>query len=243
MDKKVYAFLIAASLLTVIAPPAVAQNLDLFRGDLPEAPPTFSLKPDEDRFEPATAPVERGAPAASDCARYPGGNAPIEKIANLSNALSVRNLSFTALRKPLAELTEEDFDDMIWIAIECGYVDRFDSLFLDDFRDKVMEAQEARAEGISWVSETLQEIAALKSGRQALLYLNEAWAEMLSKEQTMMRSDLQVVASAIVLKQDEIYRAQTVAAPPARANALSEQGNGSGLPIGNRVLPHSPSVE
>src|SRR5690348_9130918 len=59
-------------------------------------------------------------PATGECALLPGGNAPVNRIAELAQPLSPRSLDLTYFNKRLADLTDQDFDRIAEIATKCN---------------------------------------------------------------------------------------------------------------------------
>jgi len=227
---------VAIGVLLVAGPggAARAQDLDkLFRNDLPPAPPATA--------EPASP--EPQAPrqvTAQDCQRLQPGVRFVRRVGEAPGPIPIRFLEGFVLDRPLAEFGSEDFASVEEIGMRCGFFSPMEGALLDNFRDKVLEAQSARDEALDWVARTLSEVEDLTPGREALIYLNTAWNEMLRREPVLLASDMQVVAAAIVLKQEQIYQRTPV--PQGRTGATGPASNEdarprSGLPIGERTLP------
>jgi hypothetical protein len=146
-----------------------------------------------------------GAPA--QCARLPGGNAPVDRIARLSGQLSINSLRYTYFDKPLAELTSADFDQIEALTASCQGSAGEAIKEVRAFRTKVEEASAARRKTLNWIEESQIEIGRMKGGAADLQRLQELWVEMLSRTEEMLPSDRAPLARAIVLKQEAIYKA------------------------------------
>ncbi|MCR9257132.1 MAG: hypothetical protein NXI16_13680 [Alphaproteobacteria bacterium] len=213
--------------------PAKAQDLDqLFRNDLPTAPPGATLD-DNKSSKPAelpAAPANLRQVTVADCQSLQASKRFIERVAKSPSKMPIRLLSGFVLTKPLAEYGPDDFADLERVESACRVLGAGPQLLIT-FEDKVVEAQDARLEALDWVKRTLATVESLEPGREAIVYLNSAWNDMLTREPLLMNSDMRVVSSAIILKQEQIYRQMSV----PRSGSGSDGGR---LPIGNRTLPH-----
>jgi hypothetical protein len=171
-----------------------------------------------------------GTPEANaQCARLPGGNAPVERIARLSGQLSINSLRFTYFGKPLAELTSADFDEIEALTATCRGAAGEALREIRTFRAKVEEANAARGKTLNWIEQSRVEIGRMKGGAADLQRLQELWVEMLSRTEEMLPADRAPLARAIVLKQDEIYKAtdlpqQSPVWPPESITGQSNSG-------------------
>lgn len=150
---------------------------------------------------------KQDAGANAQCARLPGGNAPVQRIARLSGQLSVNSLTFTYFDKPLSDLTAADFDEIETLTAACQGEAGEAMRDIRAFRAKVLEANAARRATINWVEQSQVEIGRMKGGAADLQRLQELWVEMLARSEEMLPGDRAPLARAIVLKQDEIYKA------------------------------------
>ncbi|MFN3460256.1 MAG: hypothetical protein ACK4ZN_04510 [Oceanibaculum sp.] len=150
---------------------------------------------------------QQDAGANAQCARLPGGNAPVERIARLSGQLSINSLTFTYFGKPLSDLTAADFDEIEALTATCRGSAGDAMKEIRAFRAKVQEANAARRATVNWVEQSQVEIGRMKGGAADLQRLQELWVEMLARSEEMLPGDRAPLARAIVLKQDEIYKA------------------------------------
>lgn len=150
---------------------------------------------------------DKDAGANAQCARLPGGNAPVERIARLSGQLSINSLTFTYFGKPLSDLTAADFDEIEALTATCRGSAGDAMKEIRAFRAKVQEANAARRATVNWVEQSQVEIGRMKGGAADLQRLQELWVEMLARSEEMLPGDRAPLARAIVLKQDEIYKA------------------------------------
>lgn len=149
---------------------------------------------------------QQGAGANAQCARLPGGNAPVERIARLSGQLSVKSLTFTYYGKPLAELTASDFDEIEALTATCRGSGGDAMKEIQAFRAKVEEANAARRKALDWIEKSRVEIGRMEGSPADLERLQELWVEMLARSEEMLPADRAPLASAIVLKQESIYK-------------------------------------
>ncbi|EKE69507.1 hypothetical protein [Oceanibaculum indicum] len=149
---------------------------------------------------------QQDAGANAQCARLPGGNAPVDRIARLSGQLSVNSLIFTYYGKPLAELTSSDFDEIEALTATCRGSAGDAMKEIRAFRSKVEEANAARGKTLDWIEKSQVEIGRMKGGPTDLERLQELWVEMLARSEEMLPTDRAPLARAIVLKQEAIYK-------------------------------------
>jgi hypothetical protein len=150
---------------------------------------------------------EQPAVAPAQCARLPGGNAPVQRIARLSGQLSINSLRFTYFDKPLADLTSADFDEIEALTATCQGSAGEAIKEIRAFRSKVEEANAARGKTLNWIEKSRIEIGRMKGGAADLERLQELWVEMLSRTEEMLPTDRSPLARDIVLKQEAIYKA------------------------------------
>ncbi|MBU0725080.1 MAG: hypothetical protein KJ904_17660 [Alphaproteobacteria bacterium] len=166
---------------------------------------------------PALAQQGNQAPATADpalCARLPGGNAPIDRIARLGGELSVKSLNLTYFGKRLSELTSADFDQIEGITRQCRGGDPAALETVKVFREKVSNANQARQVAARWIRERQAEIKKMGTSSKDLERLQVMWAEMLARSEEMLPADRAPLARDIVVKQDQIYAGTAVPPPP-----------------------------
>ena len=159
---------------------------------------------------PAAAP--RGNPAApvnEDCAKLPGGNAPVQRMARLQSGMSVRNLGLTYFGKPLYALTDADIAYLRTLWPECG---TYDATVAEEIAKKlgslITDAKAARQKSLDWISKTEKDIAKLKPGDESIRKIHDLWQEMLNREFEMLPGDLQYLAKKLSEKRDALYTGQ-----------------------------------
>lgn len=150
---------------------------------------------------------KQDAGANAQCARLPGGNAPVDRIARLSGQLSINSLRYTYFGKPLSDLTASDFDEIEALTATCRGAAGDAMRDFRAFRAKVEEANATRRKTLNWIEQSRVEIGRMKGGANDLQRLQALWVEMLSRSEEMLPEDRAPLARAIVLKQDEIYQA------------------------------------
>ncbi|NQW09124.1 MAG: hypothetical protein HQ481_04485 [Alphaproteobacteria bacterium] len=142
----------------------------------------------------------------SDCAKIPGGNAPIERISRLSGAMSVRNLEFTYFGKPLHTLTQEDYDTIraIWRHCKTFSPEVADAV-LKKLKAKVDDAKAARRDALAWIEATKIKAMTLKPGAESIRWIHGMWQEMLNREFEMLKSDLDHLAQHLTEWKQVLY--------------------------------------
>jgi hypothetical protein len=151
-------------------------------------------------------PPQPTPPAAAECAQLPGGNAPVNKIAELAQPLSPRSLDLTYFNKRLADLTDEDFERIAEIAVKCNRtVARAALEKTKRLRDVVRESQGVRTQTLNKVDETKAGLAKAQTPREKVELLHNAWADLSLIQDTITKTDLREYAGWIARALQGVY--------------------------------------
>lgn len=157
----------------------------------------------------APAPAAPAASANEDCAKLPGGNAPVQRMARLQGGMSVRNLELTYFEKPLYALSEADITYLRDLWPECG---TFDETVADQISAKlrtlISDAKGARQDSLDWIATVEKDIAKLEPGEASIRKIHDLWQDMLNREYEMLPGDLQYLAKKLSDKREELYTGQ-----------------------------------
>ena len=160
----------------------------------------------------APTPPARGnaaAPANEDCAKLPGGKAPVQRMARLQGGMSVRNLEMRYFGKPLYALTDADIAYLRTLWPECG---TFDATVAEEIANKleslITDAKAARQKSLDWIAKTEKDIAKLQPSDESIRKIHDLWQEMLNREFEMLPGDLQYLAKKLSEKRDALYTGQ-----------------------------------
>ena len=144
--------------------------------------------------------------SAGECAQLPGGNAPVNKIAELAQPLSPRSLDLTYFNKRLADLTEEDFERIAELATRCNRTQARAAVEkTKQLRDIVRESQAVRRQTLSKVDEGKAGLAKTRGSREKVEWLHNAWAELPLLADTITRTDLREYAGWIARSMQAVY--------------------------------------
>ncbi len=174
-------------------------------------------------------------PRASECALLPGGNAPVNRIAELAQPLSPRSLDLTYFNKRLADLTDEDFDRIAEIATTCNRTQaRVAVEKAQKLREVVRESQAVRFKTLDKVDQGKANLAKAQTSREKVEWLNNAWADLSLIQDAITKTDLREYAAWIARSMQAIYDvapgygarppptlAQVLATVPARTDQVS----------------------
>ncbi len=174
-------------------------------------------------------------PRASECALLPGGNALVNRIAELAQPLSPRSLDLTYFNKRLADLTDEDFDRIAEIATKCNRTQaRVAVEKAQKLREVVRESQAVRFKTLDKVDQGKANLAKAQTSREKVEWLNNAWADLSLIQDAITKTDLREYAAWIARSMQAIYDvapgygarppptlAQVLATVPARTDQVS----------------------
>jgi hypothetical protein len=152
-------------------------------------------------------PVPAIAPAsAAECAQLPGGNAPVNKIAQLGQPLSPKSLDLTYFNKRLADLTDEDFDRIADLASRCNRTQPKAAVEVTrKLRNVIRESQTVRTDTLSKVETGKVALAKAVTPRQKVDWLHDAWSELPKIAETVTKTDLREYAAWIARSLQAVY--------------------------------------
>lgn len=178
-------------------------------GWLVGATPALAQAPRPSSTSAPPAAARPAAPAKTgECARLPGGRAPVEKIAALATALSPRDLDLVYFGKPLAELSDDDFRLISELSPRCGTgAGILPADKLERFEAVVREAQQVRRATLDRVKRQMTDISALPVAREKLLRLNGLQDNLTLLEPILTRGDVQTTATWIARQMQAVYDA------------------------------------
>lgn len=154
---------------------------------------------------PQAPPPPTTAPFA-ECAQLPGGNAPVNKIAELAQPLSPRSLDLTYFNKRLADLTEEDFDRIAELATKCNRTQARAAVEkTKQLREIVRESQAVRRQALAKVDQGKVSLAKTQNAREKVEWLHNAWAELPLLADTITKTDLREYAGWIARSMQAVY--------------------------------------
>ncbi len=142
----------------------------------------------------------------SECGQLPGGNAPVNKIAELTQPLSPRSLDLTYFNKRLADLTDEDFDRIADLATRCNRTQaRAAADKTKRLREIVRESQSVRAKTLERVESGKSALAKARTPREKVEWLHNAWADLPMIQDTITKIDLREYAGWISRSLQAVY--------------------------------------
>jgi len=163
--------------------------------------------------------------SAGECSQLPGGNAPVNKIAELAQPLSPRSLDLTYFNKRLADLTDEDFDKIADLATRCNRTVAKAALDKTKrLREIVRESQSVRVKTLDKVDSGKAGLARIQTPREKVEWLHNAWADLSLIQDTITKTDLREYAAWIARSLQAVYdNAPGYGArpPPTLAQVLS----------------------
>ncbi|MSP48261.1 MAG: hypothetical protein EXQ95_02930 [Alphaproteobacteria bacterium] len=145
-------------------------------------------------------------PSAAECSRLPGGNAPVNKIAELLQPLSPRSLDLTYFNKRLADLTDDDFERIAELATKCNRTQaRVATEKARRLRDVVRESQTVRHQALDKVDQGKSSLAKAQTSREKVEWLHNAWADLPLLSDTITKTDLREYAAWIARSLQAVY--------------------------------------
>ena len=146
------------------------------------------------------------AALTAECALLPGGNAPVNKIAELAQPLSPRSLDLTYFNKRLADLTEEDFERIAELATKCNRTHARAAVEKPrQLRDVVRESQSVRRQALAKVDQGKAGLARTLNPREKVEWLHNAWSELPLLAETITKTDLREYAGWIARSLQAVY--------------------------------------
>jgi hypothetical protein len=157
----------------------------------------------------AAQPVPPALPppaSAAECAQLPGGNAPVNKIAELGRPLSPKSLDLTYFNKRLADLSDEDFDRIADLASRCNRTQPQAAREVTRrLRNVIRESQVVRTQTLSKVETGKVALAKTVTSREKVEWLHDAWSELPMIAETVTKTDLREYAAWIARSLQAVY--------------------------------------
>jgi len=142
----------------------------------------------------------------AECEALEGANAPIERLARLDGAMSVRNLELTYFGKPPHALTAKDFELLKILRPFCEETpSEVDEVIFDKLAEKIDEAMDTRDATVQWMDETKTRLDGLETSPEAVREVHNAWTDMMSRSQEMLAADQRYFADYLTKKRDALY--------------------------------------
>lgn len=164
-----------------------------------------SDNPDEGGIEKVLGPDGEEITDA-ECTRLEGATAPIQRLARLSGAMSVRNLEFTYFGKPLYALTEKDFALLRILKPFCeGTPSNIDKVIFDRLETLVNEARDTRDRAIAWINESTAKLDKMDPSPEAIREVHNLWTEMENRRLEMLTADQLYFADYLTERRNELY--------------------------------------
>jgi hypothetical protein len=162
------------------------------------------------RSQPASRPAAADGATSGrtgECAQLPGGRAPVEKIAGLSG-MSPRDLDLAYFGKPLADLSDEDFERIGHLSRDCGAgAGILAADTLKSFEAVVRAAQQNRRTLLEGIKKQMVEITAMPVARDKLIRLNELSDQLIALERILPRGDIKATVTWIAKQNQALYDA------------------------------------
>lgn len=178
----------------MLASPAVAQNQAGGAANSDEETTPKVLGPDGEEITDA------------ECSNLEGSTAPIQRLARLAGAMSVRNLDFTYFGKPLYALTAKEFAFLRILKPFCdGTPSELDELILDRLEEKVNEARDTRDKTVEWINEATAKMDAMAPSPEAIREVHNLWTEMENRRLEMLASDQSYFAKYLTERRNALY--------------------------------------
>ena len=147
----------------------------------------------------------------ADCAKLKGSTAPIQRLARLPGAMSVRNLEFTYFKKPLYALTAKDFALLRVLKPFCDdTLPEIDELIFNRLEAKVNEASATREKAVQWIAEATAKMDAMKPSPEAIREVHNLWVEMESRRLEMLVSDQNYFSKYLTKRRNALYEGKQV---------------------------------
>ncbi|MBM86321.1 MAG: hypothetical protein CMM47_09900 [Rhodospirillaceae bacterium] len=143
---------------------------------------------------------------ASECDALGGATAPIERLARIGGAISVRNLELIYYGKPLHALNDNDFELLKVLRPFCEDTpSEVDALIFDELKEKVEEARRTRDKTLEWIKDIQEKLDAMAPSPAAIRAVHNAWTEMENRHQEMLVSDQRFLSEYLSKRRDALY--------------------------------------
>jgi hypothetical protein len=145
-------------------------------------------------------------PATAECALLPGGNAPVNRIADLAQPLSPRSLDLTYFNKRLADLSDQDFARIAEIATKCNRTQARVALETTKrLREVIRESQSVRSQALDKVEQGKGNLSKVQTSREKVEWLHHAWGDLPLLAETLTKTDLREYAAWIARSLQAVY--------------------------------------
>ncbi len=142
----------------------------------------------------------------AECKKLKGATAPLERLARIEGAMSVRNLEMTYFSKPLYALTAKDFALLRILKPFCdGSPSELDKLVFDQVEKKVEEARNTRDNTINWINDSTKKLDAMPPSPEAIREVHNLWTEMENRRLEMLAADQRYFADYLTERRNELY--------------------------------------
>lgn len=150
----------------------------------------------------------------ADCAKVPGGNAPVNILARIKGGMAVENLEFTYFGKKLFQLTQQDFDYLKRLIPYCREQPTEQTNYIiDRLAVLILEAQETRKKSIEWIKKTSEKLDRLPATKESIEEVHNIWADLQSRRLEMTAADTRYLSKKIDDTRDRLYREADLATP------------------------------
>lgn len=150
----------------------------------------------------------------ADCAKVPGGNAPVNILARIEGGMAVENLEFTYFDKKLFQLTQQDFDYLKRLIPYCRDQPAEQTEFIiDRLAVLILEAQATRTRSIEWIEKTTEQLDKLPATKESIEEVHNIWTELQNRRLEMTAADTRYLSKKIDETRDRLYREADLAVP------------------------------
>ena len=185
--------LVALAIFLALSSPAFAQN-QAGGGDPAEETTKNVLGPNGEEISDA------------ECTKLEGATAPVQRLARLAGAMSVRNLELSYFSKPLHALTAKDFELLKILKPFCdGTPSEIDRVIVERLEEKVDEARDTRDKSVQWINESTAKMDAMAPSPEAIREVHNLWTEMENRRLEMLASDQNYFANYLTERRNALY--------------------------------------
>ncbi|WP_420403687.1 hypothetical protein [Nisaea sp.] len=143
----------------------------------------------------------------ADCAKIPGGNAPVNILARIEGGMAVENLEFTYFDKKLFQLTKRDFDYLKRLIPYCREQPTEQTNYIiDRLAVLILEAQATRTKSIEWIEQTSEQLDKLPANKESIEEIHNIWTELQNRRLEMTDADARYLAKKIDETRNRLYR-------------------------------------
>jgi len=143
----------------------------------------------------------------ADCAKVPGGNAPVNILARIEGGMAVQNLEFTYFGKKLFQLTERDFDYLKRLIPYCREQPTEQTNYIiDRLEILIKEAKATRQKSIEWIEKTTAALDKLPASKESIEEVHNIWTELQNRRLEMTDADARYLSKKLDETRDRLYR-------------------------------------